>query len=162
MDGSIAERGFFGDSPLGAKSEDKNASGGRRAVSASDARDWKRYGDLPFLPRTVAVPSDENPSARAAWLRSEVDSMWSQSSSSSPRLVPLACPELLLGSPVAFELKSSTDTSVVFHCCSVALAVDASTLGATALPISLFRGVVRVRGKRISVEGGEGAGHRVV
>ena len=47
-------------------------------------------------------------------MRSEVDLMWSQSSSSSPRLVPLACPERLLGSPVAFELKSSTDTSVVF------------------------------------------------
>ena len=95
------EGGFFGDSLPGAKSEERDASGTRRAVSASDAHDWKRYRVLPFLRCTVAVPSDENPSARAAWLRSEVDLMCSQSSSLSPRLVLLACRELL-NSPVAY------------------------------------------------------------
>ena len=69
---------------------------------------------MPCFPGTVAVPSDEKASARAAWLRSGVDLMWSQSSSLLPRLVPFACPELLLGSPVAFEPKLSIDTSVVF------------------------------------------------
>ena len=65
----------------------------------------------PFFPRTVAVPSDEMPSERAAWSRSDAHSTRCHSSS-SPRLAPLrlACPELLLGSPVSFWFdRSSTD-----------------------------------------------------
>ena len=116
VDGGIADMGFFvGDSLpvpvlVGLKREERDASGAARAgrPSTSPPLRWpKRYGERPFFPRTVAVPSGESPNTRAAWSRSDTDSTWSQSSPTpSPRLVPLL-------DVVVAELSSSIDGAPV-------------------------------------------------